>query len=458
MNPNKLLLSAMLLISTTGYAAALDRDGATYAEVKRFWMMQLDGGESAVIEKVKACYALQTEMPKKSIQEAEECIIWDVALAGMSFGVSTALSEKTGKPAESLQTPFTRQEYMKQRVMTLLRQYGIRGDAAASILRDIDNRVSIVFGSAHTDAAKYGDTSKNLDVGNSAIDLDKLAKEIDNANKPNAESQLALGTMYAEGKGIHQDYNMAVKYFSLSAEQGNAVAQYNLGISYGNGYGVQRDQAESLKWFRLAAEQGLISAQLVLGNVYGAGEIVQKDSVEAAKWMQLAAAQGNADAQNVMGSLHELGEGVLQDYIEANRWFRLAASQGHGLALFNLGRIYSNGIGVLQDDREASKWLLLAAEKGHAKAQLMLGLMYEIGKGVPKNLAVAHAMFNLSALGDPSPGNVAIRKRSSLNLEMSSRETMSAQALAIEMARPNNLIRALERYLETDSIKKKKSM
>jgi hypothetical protein len=88
----------------------------------------------------------------------------------------------------------------------------------------------------------------------------------------------------------------------------------------------------------------------------------------------------------------------------------------------------------------------------------MLGLMYEIGKGVPKNLAVAHAMFNLSALGDPSPGNVAIRKRSSLNLEMSSRETMSAQALAIEMARPNNLIRALERYLETDSIKKKKSM
>ena len=38
-------------------------------------------------------------------------------------------------------------------------------------------------------------------------------------------AQLNLGLMYAQGKGVPQDYKEAIKYFRLSAEQGNADAQ-----------------------------------------------------------------------------------------------------------------------------------------------------------------------------------------------------------------------------------------
>ena len=44
-----------------------------------------------------------------------------------------------------------------------------------------------------------------------------------------------LGVMYANGQGVPQDYQEAVKWFRKAAEQGYASAQYNLGLSYANG-------------------------------------------------------------------------------------------------------------------------------------------------------------------------------------------------------------------------------
>lgn len=154
MNRNKFLLAAMLLLSTIGYAAALDKDDAIYAEVKRFWTTQLDGGESAVIEKVKACYAWHAKPPKKSLQDAEACIIWDVALTELSLAVSKELSEKTKKPSESLQTSFTRRGNMESRVVKLLNRYGINGNAAKGQIKDIDGKVASVFGRAYNDVTK----------------------------------------------------------------------------------------------------------------------------------------------------------------------------------------------------------------------------------------------------------------------------------------------------------------
>lgn len=154
MKRNFLLLAAMLLLSTSGYAAATDRDDAIYAEVKRFWITQLDGGESAVIEKVKACYFLQTKTQIKSLHEANKCIIWDTALAGLSKATSKNLSEMTGKPAESLQTPYAKEGNMQLRAMKLLSRYWIDGDAATKNLNEIRNRVLVDYGRAYNDAMK----------------------------------------------------------------------------------------------------------------------------------------------------------------------------------------------------------------------------------------------------------------------------------------------------------------
>ena len=67
---------------------------------------------------------------------------------------------------------------------------------------------------------------------------------------------LNLGWMYANGEGVEQDKEEAVKWYRKAAEQGNADAQNTLGVMYDKGEGVEQDKEEAVKWFRKAAEQG----------------------------------------------------------------------------------------------------------------------------------------------------------------------------------------------------------
>jgi TPR repeat protein len=58
------------------------------------------------------------------------------------------------------------------------------------------------------------------------------------------------------GKGVPKDYAEAVKWYRLAAAQGNANAQLNLGVMYANGHGVPEDYVQAYAWMNLAAAQG----------------------------------------------------------------------------------------------------------------------------------------------------------------------------------------------------------
>jgi len=47
--------------------------------------------------------------------------------------------------------------------------------------------------------------------------------------------------MYENGLGIKRDYDEAVKWYRLAAEQGLAEAQYNLRLMYKSGHGAPLD-------------------------------------------------------------------------------------------------------------------------------------------------------------------------------------------------------------------------
>ena len=85
-----------------------------------------------------------------------------------------------------------------------------------------------------------------------------------------------------------------IEQLRLEAEQGDAGVQYNLGVMYANGRGVPQDHQEAVKWYRLAAEQGNADAQNSLGLRYFIGSGVPQDHQEAVKWYRLAAEQGHA--------------------------------------------------------------------------------------------------------------------------------------------------------------------
>ncbi len=206
-----------------------------------------------------------------------------------------------------------------------------------------------------------------------------------------------LGSMYASGLGVPQDYQQAIVFYRKAAQQGNALAQHNLGVMYANGQGVKQDYAEAVKWFRKAAEQNYVQAQAALGGIYAAGHGAPPNFAEAVKWYRKAADQGLGTAQNNLGVMYAKGQGVVQDYAEAVKWYRKAAKQGYDFAQANLGAMYRDGQGVPQNFAEAVKWFREAAKQGNVIGQHGLGALYYSGKGVQTNHAEAMHWFRKAA-------------------------------------------------------------
>ena len=133
------------------------------------------------------------------------------------------------------------------------------------------------------------------------------------AEQGDAEAQYNLGRMYKYGDGAPQDLLEAILWFRQAAERGHAGAQYELGLVYANGPEKQvfsvgssrglrtvtgavihRDYEEAVYWYRLAAEQvgaelWHVRAQIHLGEMYSGGMGVAQDLLEAIRWFQLAA-------------------------------------------------------------------------------------------------------------------------------------------------------------------------
>ena len=111
--------------------------------------------------------------------------------------------------------------------------------------------------------------------------------------------------MYREGKGVPKDYKTAVKWFSLSAEQGKAKAQYHLGVAHSFGLGGVPDYKIALKWFNRSAEQGNTFSQYHLSRLYYLGNGVPEDKVYAYMWANLASSRGFGMAQQLRQLLTE---------------------------------------------------------------------------------------------------------------------------------------------------------
>ena len=148
------------------------------------------------------------------------------------------------------------------------------------------------------------------------------------------------------------------------AERGDAEAQKQMGSIYAKGEVVKQNYAEAARWYRSAADQGHAGAQTALGELYEAGQGVPCDEAEAAQWYRRAAEQGHVVGQYCLAVLYVMGKGVPRDIAEAVKWYRQAADQGNALAQYNLGMRHNEGDGVPQDRVEAYKWLKLAAAQG----------------------------------------------------------------------------------------------
>jgi len=155
---------------------------------------------------------------------------------------------------------------------------------------------------------------------------DMLKIMIEKANTGDAYSQFKLGQEYYNGVDFPQDYEAAVKWFKLAADQELPEAMNALAICYKNGQGVNQDIKQAYKLFTAAAKQNLADAQFNLGVMYYNGEVVEANNKEAAKWFKLAAEQGHCVAQSNLGICYYEGTGVTMDNFESYYWLSLAAN------------------------------------------------------------------------------------------------------------------------------------
>lgn len=93
-------------------------------------------------------------------------------------------------------------------------------------------------------------TAQATDIGKSAISSASVFRA---AEFGDPKAQTAVGFMYETGRGLPQDYMLAVSWYQRAAEQGYPRAQHLLGLMYNKGQGVAEDYVAALKWLNLAA-------------------------------------------------------------------------------------------------------------------------------------------------------------------------------------------------------------
>jgi uncharacterized protein len=146
------------------------------------------------------------------------------------------------------------------------------------------------------------------DTGNCPDVVQTIAKDprhaaavcLRQAKEGDAYAETAVGKMYADGRGVDQDFDQAKFWFEKAVLQKQPEALYNLGLMYANGDGVQQDWTEAVRWYRLAADRGQVDAENSLGMRYKKGEGISQDYVQAYKWFLISVSNASKPADQAM--------------------------------------------------------------------------------------------------------------------------------------------------------------
>ena len=149
------------------------------------------------------------------------------------------------------------------------------------------------------------------------------------AEKGDADAQVTLATLYAEGKGVAQNYAKAIELLTEPAEKGNAWGQVNLGTCYILGEGVEQNYEKAVDLFKKSVKQGNPVAQFYLGLCYYEGTGVEKDYAKAVELWEKAVGQGESRAFINLGLCYQEGKGVVQDHDRAVELWQIAAECGN---------------------------------------------------------------------------------------------------------------------------------
>ena len=216
------------------------------------------------------------------------------------------------------------------------------------------------------------------------------------ADQNQAEAQATMFDCYEQGRNVNPDGKEAIRWLTLSAQNGFVPAEYELGRTYLYGRGIPADYTQAIVWEGKAAKAGHLSAQNDMALIYERGFGVAADPEQAVFWSRKAAEQGDASAQLRLADALDRGYGVKRDSHQALNWYRKAAQQRMAEANLRIAEIYARDPHRGCD--KAVTWYQKAARGGLSEAMYQLGKIYEHGTCGHANAESALAWFEVGAL------------------------------------------------------------
>ncbi len=233
-------------------------------------------------------------------------------------------------------------------------------------------------------------------------DIGKIRAKADSGD---AQSQLALGVLYASGQGgVEKNPALALEYVKAAAESGFAPAQTFLGCAYAEGKIVPRDMNAAVRWREFGAKNGTPADKWSLGNAFLYGYLVPKDQIKAVYWITQSANEGHAESILKLVEIYKNLERPEDEKMWARKYAQLeiaAAQKGNVDAMTSVASQYMSGKGGLERNRsQAIYWYKKAADLGGREATEKIAQMYAKGRFLPKNPEKAQFYFEKLAEED----------------------------------------------------------
>lgn len=224
-------------------------------------------------------------------------------------------------------------------------------------------------------AAQAGSDSAAMLLGDSLMEShpeEAFTHYLLAADAGNSEAMLAVGDMYAKGKGTDKSLEKALRWYQDAANKGNPAAMYAVGECLYFGNGTEESVGKAVYYLTQASAFNDKRAKNLLGDIYrkGAGPI-KPNLAEAYRLFFEAAKDGNLDAQGNLGVMIANGEvpGEPANPEKAVGLFREGAEQGNGPCMFYYALCLEKGIGIGKNFSAAKSWYVKAAEAGNDPAR-----------------------------------------------------------------------------------------
>jgi uncharacterized protein len=138
------------------------------------------------------------------------------------------------------------------------------------------------------------------------------------ASAGKTDAMIALGRLYAAGRGVPQDWTAAVEWWT------KAGAWQFVGDAYACGVGVEQDYDRAVRAYTTGSNTHDPGSAIHLGHVHAAGCATAPDVTLAFTSYQIAAERGYPEAQAALSGLAVEGRGPDAHPWSAYYWARLA--------------------------------------------------------------------------------------------------------------------------------------